>query len=535
MQNSQEQTNSKQPRLLRWLQWLKPGATHSAFSASLLLMAGSVMSSGVLALIRQKLIAHLFGATNATDAYIGAFELPDMVYYFLIGGLASSTFVSLLSGYRERGEEAEGDRALSVILNTMILALGAAIVAAEFFAPWYVSVKFPHFDAPTAALCVSLTRILLPAQLFFFAGGVFGSKLMVQKVFFFQALTPSIYNLGIIGGALVLHSRIGVHSLAVGAVAGAFCGMFLLNVFGARREGMRWQPVLDLRHPALWQWLKLAAPLMIGQSLTTWDQWIRTYFASQGVGDITRLAFAKQLFNSPMNILGPAAGAASLPFFASLYSQGKLAEFGQAVNRAVTRLMAVSLLAAGWMIALAGPLVDVTLRGGRMDETSARTTAWFFTIFCLSLFLWTSQNLYARAFFAAGNTFTPMLSGTIVTAVSMPVYWLLFHRLGVEGLAWASNAGILLHTSALVVLLQRNRLTPVSGLEFGELGRALLASVIGWGAIAAGLHALPALQGHVQNLSAIAGASVVWLGIVLVVLKATGSRLPGQILGRFAR
>ena len=123
----------------------------------------------------------------------------------------------------------------------------------------------------------------------------------------------------------------------------------------------------------------------------------------------------------------------------------------------------------------------------------------------------------------------------IVTAVSMPMYWLLFHRLGVEGLAWASNAGILLHTAALVVLLQRNKLTPVAGLEFGELGRALLASVVGWGAIAAGLRMLPALQGHMQNLSAIAGASVMWLGIVLVVLKATGSRLPRQILGRFAR
>ena len=187
------------------------------------------------------------------------------------------------------------------------------------------------------------------------------------------------------------------------------------------------------------------------------------------------------------------------------------------------------------MIALAGPLVDVTLRGGRMDEASAQMTAWFFTIFCLSLFLWTSQNLYARAFFAAGNTFSPMLSGTIVTAVSMPVYWLLFHHLGVEGLAWASNAGILLHTAALAVLLQRNRLTPISGLEFGELGRALLASIIGWGAITAGLRAQPALHSHIQNLSAIAGASVVWLGIVLVVLKVTGSRLPGQILGRFAR
>lgn len=497
-------------------------------------MASSLMS-GVFALVRQKLIAHLFGATNATDAYLGAYELPDMVSYFLIGGVVSSTFVSLLSGYRERGEEAEGDRALCIILNTMALILTVAIVAAEFFAPWYVRVKFPHFDAETAAQCVSLTRVLLPAQLFFFMGGVFGSKLLVRKIFVFQALNPILYNLGIIVGAVLLHKRLGLHSLAIGAVAGAGFGAFLMNLIGARREGMRWQPVLDFRHPALKQWLKLALPLMIGQSLTTWDQWIRTFFASQGAGDISRLAYAKQLFNSPMGILGPAAGAASLPFFASLYSQGKFAEFGGAVNRAVTRLIAASLLLAGWMMALAGPLVDVTLRGGRMDEASARTTAWLFTVFCLSLFLWTSQNLYARAFYAASNTFTPMLSGTIVTAVSIPVYWLLFHTMGVEGLAWASNIGILLHTVALALLLQYKGLTPIAGLEFGELARSLVAAGAGWAAITAVLHLLPALHGHIQNLAAIAGASLLWLAVVYVVLKTSGSKLPSQILGRFAR
>lgn len=532
MQTSSTDKTLTQPG--KWTRWLRPGASHTAFSASLLLMASS-LASGVLALVRQKLIAHLFGATNATDAYMGAYELPDMVSYFLIGGVVSTTFISVLSRYREQGKEDEGDHALSVILNVMTLVLGVAIVAAEIFAPWYVRVKFPHFNAETAKLCVSLTRVLLPAQLFFFMGGVFGSKLLVRKIFIYQALNPIFYNGGIIVGAWLLHARLGLHSLAVGAVAGAFCGAFLLNVIGSHREGLRWKPVLDFRHPALHQWLKLALPLMIGASLTTTDQWIRTFFASQGAGDITRLGFAKQLFNSPMSILGPAAGAASLPFFAALFSQGKLQEFGEAVNRGVSRLIAVSLLGAGWMMALAGPLVDVTLRGGRMGDDSARATAWFFTIFCLSLFLWTSQNLYARAFYAAGNTLTPMISGTVVTLLSIPVYGWMFHTMGAVGLAWASDIGILLHTLALAALLQWKGLTPVKGLEFGELARSLGASVAGWAAIRTVLHALPALHGHVQNLAAMLGTSLLWVLVVFVVLKGTGSKLPKQLLGRFAR
>ena len=95
--------------------------------------------------------------------------------------------------------------------------------------PWYIHWWFNGFDAQKAALCVQLTRILLPAQLFFFAGGVFGAVLLVRKQFSVQAVAPLIYGLGTIVGGLLLVRRIGVSSLAIGTVAGAFLGPFLLN------------------------------------------------------------------------------------------------------------------------------------------------------------------------------------------------------------------------------------------------------------------------------------------------------------------
>ena len=100
---------------------------------------------------------------------------------------------------------------------------------AEIFAPLVHHWWFDGFDAEKAALCVQLTRILLPAQLFFFAGGVFGAVLLVRKQFSVQAVAPLIYNLGTIVGGVLLVKRIGVSSLAIGTVAGAFFGPFLLN------------------------------------------------------------------------------------------------------------------------------------------------------------------------------------------------------------------------------------------------------------------------------------------------------------------
>ncbi|MGC2019798.1 MAG: SDR family NAD(P)-dependent oxidoreductase, partial [Candidatus Sulfotelmatobacter sp.] len=129
-------------------------------------------------------------------------------------GVASITFVTILTRYREAGREAEGERSLSVILTTMYLVLGAAVVLAEIFAPWYVHWWFSGFDAKKAAQCVELTRILLPAQLCFFAGGVFGAVLLVRKQFSVQAVAPLIYGLGTIVGGLLLIKSIGVSSLA---------------------------------------------------------------------------------------------------------------------------------------------------------------------------------------------------------------------------------------------------------------------------------------------------------------------------------
>jgi len=295
---------------------------------------------------------------------------------------------------------------------------------------------------------------------------------------------------------------------------------------------MRWYPLWDLKHPALREYLRLSLPVMLGASLPTADSWIRTYFASSSVDSMAQLSFARQLFTAPMSMLGAAAGAASLPFFASLWSQGKTKEFAGAVNRAVSRLMSVSILASGWMIALAAPLIDVTLRGGSFAASDAVATASYLSLFSFALLFWTSQGIYARAFYGAGNTLTPMVSGTIVTLLAIPVYAMLFHHLGMIGLVWATDIGILAHAVSLAVLLHRSGMVSIAGLEWGELGRALIASLLGAGAIVGLLRVLPVAQNHLGNLVHIAGASVVWVAVCLAVLLLMRSKLPKQLLRR---
>jgi putative peptidoglycan lipid II flippase len=497
----------------------------------MLLMASSLLS-GVLALVRIKYVNSIFGAGMEQDAYRAAFKLPDLINYFLIGGAASISVVTILNRYREAGDDEGGDRALSVILCTMLVVLAIGVLAAVALAPLFVHVAYNGFDNDARhALCVSLTRWLLPAQLFFFIGSVMSARLQVRKVFAYQACTPLIYNGCIVLGAVLLHRRMGVYSLVVGVLAGVVLGSALLNFLGASRYGLRLRWHVGFRDPAFLEWFRLSLPLMLGVSLVMFDGIFFNRFASSGVGDLTRINNAKDLFNAPFNVIGPAAGLASLPFFAQLYQQNKLFEFSSAVGRSVSRLFAVGMLVSAWMLALAPWLLDL-FRGGKFRPQDAASTAQLFSIFAVTLAVWAVQGIYARAFYAASNTVTPAIAGTSIVVLSLPLYWGLHRALGMTGLALASDIGIVAQTVTLAVLLHRKRLVSLLHLEFAELGRALAAAVVACAAMFAVLRKLPAVHTHTGDVFVIAAGSAVWIVVTGGMLLALRSRLPAQVLRR---
>ncbi len=516
------------------LDFLHPSHRHTAASATLLLTLSALLSR-VIGLIRDQFIAYKFGAGHSTDAYNVAFYLPELINYLLVGGAASITFVTILERYRANNNEFEGERALSIILNTMVLVLGTAIIFAEIFTPYYIRLYFDP-ASPEGILAIHITRILLPGQLFFFAGGVLTAVLLVRKQFTFQALTPLIYNLCIIAGGALLANRMGIASLGVGALAGAYLGAFLLNAYGAYRAGMRYQPILDLKHPGLREWVRLSLPLMLGVTIITLDSQILGYFAKHGAGDISRLTYAKRLFTAPMAIIGQAAGAASLPFFAALYGRNQFEAFRSAVNRSVSRLVAFSFLGSAAMIALARPAVDIIFRRGNFHAADATSTASYFAIFAISLSLWTAQAIYARAFYAAGETFVPMLAGTIVTFITIPIYWTLHQHFNVIGLAWASNLAIILHTGTLATLLHRRKLVPLfgpsGGLDRPEILRAAAAGIISFAGTYLLLHLIPQRQTYLGDIISLTFGGLVWAALAIGTLRLTGSKLLTQLRSR---
>src|SRR6266702_3809360 len=415
MQASSETLNSGSMSVFRrFLRIFRPSHEHTAFSATILLVT-AILLSRVVGFLREVYIAWAFGANSVTDAYNAGFTIPDWLNYLVAGGTASITFVSIYTRFLAEKREEDARKTFSAIITIMTAVLTVGIILAESFAPQLNHLMFSKFTPEQFALCVRLTRILLPAQLFFYVGGVVSAVLLSRRMFLLPAIGPVIYNGGIILGGLLFSRRLGISSLAYGAVAGAFVGIFLINAIGAARTGIGYKLSFDFRNPAFREWVRLSIPLMLGVSLVTADDWILRYFASGGVGDIARLNYAKRLFAVPIAVLGQAASQASLPFFAKLFGEKRMREFADTVNGSIYRIVATSLLATSFMMAAALPLIDLVYRRGQFLFSDSQETALYFFWFALSLCFWAAQGLYSRAFYAAGNTFVPMVATSLIT------------------------------------------------------------------------------------------------------------------------
>ncbi len=359
---------------------------------------GSVLASRLLGYLREMYIAWAFGAGHQTDAYFAAFQIPDFLNYILAGGTASITFISIYTRHIARDDEAGAQRAFDSTITIMSAVLCVGTVFLEIFAPQLVRLVFPKFAADQVELCVHLTRILLPSQIFFYAGGIVSAVLLSKRMFLYPALSPALYNVFIIAGGVFGAKAFGISSLAYGAFIGAIIGPFLINAIGAGKAGLGYRFSFDWRNSGFREWGRLTIPLMLGVSLVSADDWILRYFASGGVGDISRLNYAKRLFAVPISILGQATGQASMPFFASLWEQGKRKLFADTVNQTVYRISAASFLASAWMMAAALPVIDLAFRHGHFTFADAQETATYFFWFAISLALWSAQAQYARAF-----------------------------------------------------------------------------------------------------------------------------------------
>jgi putative peptidoglycan lipid II flippase len=422
---------------------MKMGAAAAVVSASVLI-------SRLLGLARESLLAALIGVNAEGDLYRQAFLIPDFLNYLLAGAFLTITLIPILSRHLEQKDPEAASRAFTSVFRFVAIAIVVLTVLMWLAAEPIVSLVFR--DVPDAGRLVSLTRIVLPAQVFLVVGALLMAVQYTHRRFFIPALAPIVYNLGIIAGGLIglAIGEPGPESFLWGAVAGSLIGNFGLQWLGARRTGT-WFTRVPEGDSSVREYLLLALPLMLGQSIAVLDEQFVRFFGQVDEGATAALSFARQLNMVPVGVIAQAAGVAAFPFLARLAAGGDEEGLVRTTGRAARNTVFVAAGATAALVVLARPLVRLLYQHGEFTADNADLVAGLLVIFAFSIPAWGLHQILSRHFYAKRMMWRVVLIGTVGTLIAIPVWLALYEIMGVEGFALASTLVMTAYAVALLV------------------------------------------------------------------------------------
>lgn len=443
--------------------WAMSSSIYKKVGIASLIMTASIFGSRLIGVFREMAIAYTGGASGAVDAYQVAFIIPEILNHIVASGFLSVTFIPIFSHYLSENKEDDGWEIFSIILIVFGGILLMLTVLAFMAAPYLVALLAPGLTDPVRFnAAVRMTRIIMPAQIFFFAGGLFMSVQFAKEKFAIPALAPLIYNLGIIGGGLAGGKWLGMEGFAWGVLAGAFAGNCALQYAGARRVGLRFKFLFRLSHPDLKKYILLTIPLMFGLTMTFATEIFLKYFGSHlPPGNIAGLNYALRIMYIVVALFGQAVGVASYPFMARLAVEGQIAEMNRLLNRALRYLALVIPFSVLFMV-LRHETVLILFQRGRFDAAATALTSRLLIFLMLGAFAFAAQTVVVRGFYAMQNTLLPAVFCTITAFISLPVYFFGMRHFGAEGVALAVSLSAVLQVVTLYVLWNRRSRNPDS-------------------------------------------------------------------------
>ena len=516
-----------------------------ARAAGVLMLA--YVASGVLGLVRTATISAAFGAGPRLDAFLATQRVPETLFTLVAGGALGSAFIPVFTRFLA-ADDGEGAARLANAVITLLVAVatGLALVAGLLAGPIMQYALMRGADPATQALAAELMRIMLITVVIFGISGLAMGVLNAHQHFLAPALAPSLYNVGLIVGALALAGPWGVHGLAWGAVLGSVLH-FAIQVPVLVRLRFRYRPLFDPRMPAVREVLLLMGPRVLGLGVVQVNFWVNTALASGMVaGSVTALNFAFTLMFTVLGVLGQSVGTALFPTLSTLSAQEDWVSFRRTLADALRSVLFLSIPAGIGLAVISRPVVALLFERGEWTSTDTAGTAWALALFSVGLAGHAVLEILVRAFFALHDTWTPVKVGTLAMAINVVLSLVLIRLFGYPGstdfahgpfggLALSMSPATAVESGTLWVLLRRR----TDGLDerrvLGGAGRTLVASGIMAGAVVLFLAALPDLPVLIQALGGMALGGVVFFGAALALRVDEARALPRLVLRRVER
>lgn len=450
-------------------------------------MGVGIFCSRILGLVRELVLAGLFGAGRGMDAFFMAFRTPNMLRDLFAEGALSMAFVTTFSKKIEiEGPEAAW-RLASKVATLVAVFMSAVCVLGILCAPWIIALIAPGFDADKAALTVLLARIMYPFILLVSLAALVMGMLNARHVFAAPAFASSFFNLSMIsvgaGLGWLLDPSFGEKAL-LGLAAGALVGgllQLLVQIPSLLKLGYRYRPDFLWRDPGVRQVLTLMAPALVAASAVQVNVLVNSVFASMlGDGPVSWLQYSFRLMQLPLGVFGVAIATVTLPLISRSAARNDIPEFRGTLARGLRLALLLTIPSAVGLACLAEPIISVIYERGRFDAADTVATAAALQFYAIGLVAYSALKVITPAFYALDRKTTPMFVGFFAIASNLLLNWFFTFRLGLghRGLALSTGLVAVVNFGILYALMHRH----LSGIEGGKmlaaLGKILLAAAV---------------------------------------------------------
>ncbi len=454
----------------------------------------AILCSRVLGLVREIIVAALFGASRNMDAFLTAFRAPNMLRDLFAEGALSTAFVTTFSRrIATDGDESAWKLASKVATLTLVF-MSAVTLLGIIFAPTLITILAPGFPAEKAALTILLTRIMFPFILLVSLAALAMGMLNAKHVFGMPAMASSFFNLGSIIGGVALcywldpqpdwrHPHFGERGLIGLSIATLIGGLLQLAVQfpSLRRVGFKFRPDFNWRDAGVRTILILMGPATIAASAVQVNVFVNSIFASKlGDGPISWLNIAFRLMQLPLGIFGVAIGTVTLPLVSRSAALGDIPAFRSALSHALRLVMLLTIPAAIGLMILARPIISVIYEHGRFDAHATEQTAAALQFYAIGLVAYSAVKVLAPAFYALDKRYLPMLVSilSILLNLGLNLFFMFKMKFGHRGLALSTSLVAITNFVLLYIMMRRHAGRLETGAMFKVLGKLLLAGAL---------------------------------------------------------
>jgi len=386
------------------------GKEYKNINQAALLLGSFTFLSQILALFRDRFIAHFIGPSSSLDAYYAAFRVPDFIF-ISIASLASITVLIPFIVKKMNGEIVtdEARKLLNNVFTVFFVTMIIVSAVAFFLMPYLISFVTPGFDTIMQAKVVLFSRIMLLSPILMGLSNLFGTITQLFRKFFLYSLSPIFYNLGIIVGIIFLYPIFGINGLVFGVVLGAFLH-FLIQIIASFGCGFKTRFSFSIDFKEIKMIAFTSFPRTLGLSFNNLALIAIIAFASYlSAGSISIFNFSFNLQSVPLNIIGVSYAVAAFPTLVKSFGGGNKSEFKNHLKSTARQIVFWSIPVIFLFIVLRAQIVRVILGSGSFSWENTRLVAASLAIFSVSVMAQGMVALLSRAYYAIGNTKRPLL------------------------------------------------------------------------------------------------------------------------------